>query len=158
MKRTIILFSIIILATISSFGQMRMHHKDDKPQKRIEELEKIKLLEVLNLDEKTMLKFFSRRDEYQKKMNELRESSGDLLNQMDKLVKDGNKQQDSELKELINKYLANQAKFNKIRGEFIGSISDILTTRQIAKYLVFERKFRDEIRNLIFKHRMRMPR
>ena len=41
----------------------------------------------------------------------------------------------------------------KTKRQFIDSIKDILTTEQIAKLVVFEQRFREEIRRIILNRR-----
>jgi hypothetical protein len=39
------------------------------------------------------------------------------------------------------------------KSDFISSLDDILTTEQIAKLIIFERRFKDELRRAMFKGR-----
>ncbi len=157
MKKIIVFLILLFSVSFSTFAQM--HGRMNGPRKKIEELEKIKLLEVLHLNEPTMLKFFSRRDEYQNQIMKLNESQDDILHQMEeRLKKDNGDKNDPEIKKLIDNYLSIQNKIAEKRVDFIKSVSDMLTDTQIAKYLVFEKKFREEIRDLFFKERMRMHR
>ena len=55
---------------------------------------------------------------------------------------------------MIDKYLSYDNEIEKEREAFIHSLSDILSVTQIAKLVVFEKKFRDEIRDILFKTRM----
>lgn len=159
MKKVIYFIVFILFASYSANAQQMRHHRGpgDKGDARakIEELEKIKLLEALKLDEPTMLKFFSRRDQYQAKVKQLNESAEDVLHQMEKEIGQDATSNSPELKKLVDQYLDIQSKIGKSRSEFIQSVSDILSYDQICKYLVFERKFREEIRNLLFKDRFK---
>ena len=61
---------------------------------------------------------------------------------------------EKELNSMIDKYLSYDNEIEKEREVFIHSLSDILSVTQIAKLVVFEKKFRDEIRDILFKTRM----
>ena len=62
-----------------------------------------------------------------------------------------------ELNSLIDDYLKNEQEIPKRKSEFIMSLSDILTPEQISKFLVFELRFKEEIRDIILKERRRRP-
>ncbi len=117
---------------------------------KISELEKIKLIEELQLDEETTLRFFSRRNlhqETQKKIKSKRDSMLTILNR--KIEKDDNKiNYQNEIDEIlfIDKKLLDE------RVKFFNSLSDIFSNKQIAQLLVFEKKFRSEIRKQILRH------
>src|SRR3989304_343947 len=148
-----ITFSLIIL--LSVFANAQQHRNFGRGgMSRIEELEKIKLIEALNMDEQTTLKFFSRRTEYQNKIKTLNKNGDEQLDKLsDYINTNGNKNTD-ELKNIINNYLSTTESIIKERTKFINSLSDILTYEQISKLLVFEKKFRDEIRGILFRERM----
>jgi len=121
--------------------------------KKIEELEKIKLIDALNLDEKTTLRFFARRNEYRNRQNKLMKDASNLLDQMDDFVKKDTNQNAPEYKKLIEQYLENETKIIKNRTDYINSLHDILTYQQISRLLIFEKRFREEIRKALFKER-----
>jgi hypothetical protein len=60
---------------------------------------------------------------------------------------------ESALKKLNEDILSNREKIETKRKQFILSLNDILSTEQISKLLLFERRFREEIRDLIIKRR-----
>lgn len=152
--KTKFIFSIILLLSI--FANAQQHRNYGRGgMSRIEELEKIKLIEVLNMDEQTTLKFFSRRSEYQNKIKALNKNGDEQLDKLsDSINKNGDKNTE-ELKNLINEYLSTGEAIAREKNKFINSLNDILTYEQISKLLVFEKKFRDEIRGLLFKERMK---
>ena len=66
---------IIILAASIIFAQDRPQERDHRHfSKKFEELEKIKLLEILNLDEETAIKFFVRRNQNRKNIDNIMEN------------------------------------------------------------------------------------
>jgi len=151
MKQFIIFLLVII--TIQVNGQMHERY-GDRPNKRIEQLHKIKLIETLDMDEETTLKFFSRFNKHRDQMNEIDNTGDDILLQMESKIKEG---KTGELNSLIDDYLKNEQEIPKRKSEFIMSLSDILTPEQISKFLVFELRFKEEIRDIILKERRRRP-
>lgn len=152
MKSFIVIFSALLLFTSFSYSQERRYHSS-KAMKKIEELEKIKIIDALNLNEKTTLRFFARRNEYRNRQNKLMKDASNLLDQMDDIVKKDTNKNAPEYKKLIEQYLQIETKVINNRTDFINSLPDILTYQQISKLLIFEKKFREEIRNALFKDR-----
>ena len=153
MKNIIAALIAVLLLPLISYGQ-HMPHDDKGPFKKIEELEKIKIIEALGLDETTTLKFFARRTKFREEEGNLIKNSNDLLNKMEESVKNGDKN-DKDFKSDISQYWENQNRIIKLREEFFNSLTDILSNKQITELLVFEKKFREEIRKVLFRDRMR---
>lgn len=145
---------IIVLVFQSTAFAQHEGMRFKKIREKISQLEKIKLIDVLNMDETTTLKFFSRRHEYQNKMDSLFSIENNLIDNLDSSIKEGGKD-DRYYKDQIAKYFRIQDKIIESRKNFINSLSDLLTEEQIAKYVVFEKKFREDIRKLILKQRQR---
>jgi hypothetical protein len=152
-KLFITLFAIILLTSISFPQQMRekgMKHRD-----KLEQLEKIKLIEALDLDEETSIRFFARRNDSKKEIQELEKKADDIIFELEKSFNSDDKNQDEKQKQLISDMLKTRESIELKRNQFINSLDDILSTEQIAKLIVFEKKFRDEIRNVLFDRKPR---
>jgi hypothetical protein len=152
-KSFIILFVIILLTSISFHQQMRekgMKHRD-----KLEQLEKIKLIEALDLDEETSIRFFARRNDSKKEIQELEQKADAIIFELEKSFNSDDKNQDEKQKQLISDMLKTRESIELKRNQFINSVDDILSTEQIAKLIVFEKKFRDEIRNVLFDRKPR---
>jgi septal ring factor EnvC (AmiA/AmiB activator) len=151
---------IFLMFFFSSIANAQM---DDRPpgmpegrpggMKKIEQLEKIKLIEVLDMDEETTLKFFARRNAHNEKVKQLIDQSKKQLDAIDDKLKE-KPVDEKELNSMIDKYFAEEKEIGKEKEAFIRSLSDILSVTQMAKLVVFEKKFRDEIRDILFKTRM----
>jgi hypothetical protein len=128
-------------------------HNDQGPLKKIEELEKIKLVETLGMDEQTTLKFFARRTKYREEQAQLLMNIRTLIDQMSDLTKKNDGKADEELKKMMDQYQDLENTILRKKQEFYNSLKDILTYKQIAKVLVFERKFKDEIRAALMQDR-----
>ncbi|MHB1686209.1 MAG: hypothetical protein ACYCVH_02385 [Ignavibacteriaceae bacterium] len=123
--------------------------------KKIEELEKIKLIETLNMNEETTLRFFSRWDKFKDSQHQLIKNSNELLDKLEEAVSHNKSGNDPEISKMINDYFGIEGQLVQRRENFVHSLSDILDQNQIAKLLVFEKRFREEIKNALFKQRMR---
>ena len=152
MKILYLLVALILTISITSFSQDGMD-KMIRQRNKIHQLEKIKLIDELNLDEETSVKFFARRNENRNKIKELMDKSRQQLDAINDKLKEKSVNE-KELNSMIDKYLSYDNEIEKEREAFIHSLSDILSVTQIAKLVVFEKKFRDEIRDILFKTRM----
>ena len=157
MKINIYLFCFLSLVSIQSFAQFeeRPHHPF---RDKIFQLEKIKLIETLQMDEETTLRFFARRSETETAIDSLRRNLDALLDKINQKISGDSKTNDEELKTLIKKVSEIRLKIDRKRVDFVNSLSDILTTKQIAKFVVFEKKFRDDLAKSLMKDRMRKKR
>jgi Spy/CpxP family protein refolding chaperone len=125
------------------------------PMKKIEELEKVKLLDVLNLDEATSAKLFTRRNQNRTKIWDIEDKINNDLQNIEFEIKKGKDEDVNKIQKMNEEYLNLSMEVEKEKLNFLRSLSDILTPEQIGKYIVFERKFRDEIRDLLMKERIK---
>lgn len=153
--KTLFTLLVIISIALPSFAQDKKPDKDNgrRGMDKIEELEKIKLIDVLQMNEETTLKFFARRSEYQHKIRELRAGSDAQLDKISDYVKNNDDKNSGELEKMIDKYLSYGEAMAKERKKFINSLNDILSYQQISKLLVFEKHFREELRKILFRSR-----
>ncbi len=149
MKNLFITLLTVILLTSISFPQ-QMKEKGMKNREKLEQLEKIKLIEALDLDEETSIRFFARRNDSKKEIQELEIKAEDIISELEKSFNSENKNQSENQKQLISEMLKTRESIELKRNQFIDSLNDILSVDQIGKLIVFEKKFRDEIRQVLF--------
>ena len=152
-KSFMIMFALILLTPIIYSQQMK--ETKMKNREKLEQLEKIKLIESLDMDEDTSIRFFARRNESKREIQELEKKTEDIIFELEKSFNTEDKNQDEKQKQLISEMLKNRESIELKRNQFINSLGDILSTEQIAKLIVFEKKFRDEIRNVLFDRKPR---
>jgi hypothetical protein len=133
----------------------RHHHKG--PGEKMKDLEKAKLIEALDMDEETTLKFFSRRNAHMEKMEGFRKQEDDQIEKINELAESTDNPNDPQLKKMIDDYLKIRNDMDEERRTFINSLNDILTYKQIARLVAFEPRFRDEIRKIILEKRGHEP-
>jgi hypothetical protein len=148
---SLVLFLFCIYAIL--ILPQRKFDRDGEMREKIAQLEKIKLIEVMNMDEETTLRFFSRRSEFQRQHEEMRGNLDKKISDLESTLKSAKMITDAELQSMIDEILNLHLALEKERGNFIRSLDDILTTDQIARYVVFERRFKDELRRLLFHER-----
>lgn len=119
---------------------------------RLEQLERVRLIEVLDMNEETSVKFFARRKDFVEKRRALQWKMDDLVEQMESETKDGKKgENDSWFRDKVNELITTQSEMAESMRAFVSSLGDILTARQIAEYVVFERRFREEVKDILLK-------
>ncbi|HMN16424.1 MAG: hypothetical protein WA440_13840 [Ignavibacteriaceae bacterium] len=149
-----ILLSLFLIGIISFVGiPQRMHDKPNKHRNKLAQLEKAKLIEALELDEETSIRFFARRNQSKKDIDELEKKSDEIIVQLESTMKEKDSPKDENQKRLIADLLKTRLQIESEKQKFINSLSDILSTEQIARLLVFEKRFREEIRNVLFDRR-----
>lgn len=154
MKKLISVIIISFIFSLIGYAQERdrmpdKRFDDRKALKKIEQLEKSKLIELLNLDEETSIRFFARRNEHQKKIREIFDEREEIVQELKKNL-DG-KRNDEYYKEQVSKLLELENKMCSERQNYYKSLSDLLQPQQIAKLAVFEFMFRRELTHSIFR-------
>ena len=141
--------NVLLLIFLSSmiFAQPHSKKRNNEFGKRFEDLEKIKLLEILDLDEESAIKFFSRRNEYKNRLKEIKSESEELLLVMEKALE--TEENNDQFSSYINNSLEIERKFMLEKSNFYKSVEDILSQEQIVKLILFERKFKRDIRDLL---------
>jgi hypothetical protein len=153
--KTLFTLLVIVSVALPSFAQNKGpdNDKERRGMDKIEELEKVKLIDVLQMNEETTLKFFARRSEYQRKLKDLKSKSDAQLDKISDYIKNNSDKNSAELKKMIDEYLSYGEAMAKERTKFINSLNDILSYQQVSKLLVFEKHFREELRKILFRPR-----
>lgn len=143
MKRILLLLLIAIPLSITA---------QNKPNKRsmekFETWERAKTIELLDLDEETAVRFFARKNEHHKKMKEIMHQRFALLEKLENEVKESGGS-DKYFGDQMEILLSIEQKISKERENYFRSLTDILTKSQIVKLLVFDNKFKRELREVI---------
>ncbi len=149
-----ILITLFLALNLNSFAQ-RMNMNDDERPKRLEQFERMKLLEVLNMEEEIAVKFFTRRKEYKENLRLVHKKIEDVSKKLEDLIDDSKNQKD-EIQKQIDFYYSYEQQILKLRQDFKDSVRELLTDEQIAKYVIFEIRFPREIQKLLFENRKGM--
>ena len=146
MKKIFLLLFLFSIILSTSYSQERMRHgNDQKPLQRIEQWERTKLIDALNLNEETAVRFFARKHENQKKIKEILDQRDDAIGDIEDDLRNGN-QNDASYQKKVDNLLSIENSISTERLNFLRSLSDLLSPIQIAKLVVFESKFRKEVR------------
>ncbi len=149
-------FFLLTIGLLNAQQMPRQFMHGKRGMERFMELEKIKLLETLNLDENTSVRFFTRRKKHLDEQKQLADKKDSLLLELLNNFETGEKQSDNYYKKMVRKINLLDKKLVDNKVNFINSLTDILSPKQIAKLVVFEFKFRKEIRDFFLNRRKRL--
>lgn len=149
-----LLVMIILLTVNINLAQPYQKH-DKNPRERMEQLEKLKLLEALNLNEEEAIRFFARRNEFRDEHKDIIQKRDEIILNIELAIGKDKPGNEADYEKKIKEFLMVEEKLIDHRAKFLNSLEDILTQEQIAKLIVFESKFKQEIRDLIIKRRGR---
>ena len=135
---------IPLLAAAQGTGQGEPQGSD-RPSERIENLRKVRLVEILELKEDQAVRFLARMNEHDAARRSLVKERGDALDRLERLIR--NKADDNEYEKAFADVAAVDDKIAAERKGFFAGLSDILTPTQRAKMLIFERRFERELRD-----------
>lgn len=152
MKRIIFSLIIFLLASVSVFAQERHGRDNSEALVKAHKMEKLRMIEFLNMDETTTLKFFARRGEVLKRIRALDTEKDSILAslQRDFADKGGQKKVYGPRIDRLSKI---ESEMLAERNGFVLSLKDIFTDEQIAKFVALDKKIRNELRDII-RHNM----
>lgn len=148
MKNLLISALVLFILTAVSYPQ-KMRDKILKNKDKLEQLEKIKLIESLDLNEETSIRLFSRRNDLKKEIENLENRNDEIISDLEKTFNEDDKNLEAKQTQLLTEFLKNKQEIETRKQQFLTSLNDILSKEQICKFVVFEKKFRDEIRSVL---------
>ena len=114
---------------------------------RIEQFKKLRLMEVLKMNEETSIKFFLRYNKQMESLREIGKKRNELINHLQSLS--ASNSENEEMDQCIKDILLIDEKIASEKTNFINEIKEILTLKQVADYIVFERNFTKNLRELV---------
>jgi hypothetical protein len=145
--------SIVLLLLVISYG-FAQSQPANKAKERISMMKKMKLMEILNLNEDEAEKFLAKYTVYEKKVDEQRMAVDKAADELSKaLKKDASK---DDIAKMTDNLMDNQVKLNEVYIDKLKAFKSVLDTKEYAKFLVFESKFMKELQGILLrmaKHR-----
>jgi hypothetical protein len=114
---------------------------------RVEQFKKIRLMEVLKLDEETSLRFFARYNKHQEELRGIALKRDSLLDQLELYRR--RTVSDAEYEKVFKSLVVLGHEAVKVREKFVTELKEVLNAKQIADYLVFERRFYENLRDIM---------
>lgn len=153
MKR-ITLFLIALstmMITVSAPAQDGPPIPEGKHRERLEQLRRIKMIEALDLDEEQAVRLTVREKDFREKQRGLLEQRRQKLQDLRSLVEKGS--DDNALRAQLETLDEIGTRIVREKHAYILSLNDFLSMEQLAKMVLFEQKFTQEVRRLLEKSR-----
>ena len=146
MKYTVpVFFTLFSMMTVGLFAQETEPMRG--PAAKIEQLKKVKMLEALHLNEDVSARFITRYSKHLDDIKEVNQKRIDYIDHLQDLLK--NNGAEKEINSTIGNITDCENKIAEIRVKFVEGLKDVLTTNQIAEYIIFERNFNRNLREMI---------
>ena len=149
---------ILMLASLAFAQEEPMPMRGPGAQ-RLEQYKKLRMMEALKLDETTSLKFFARYNKQAEDLRALNEKRNGYIDELQSLRRQD--APDAEYQQVLDKLRGLVKPAIEVREKFLDEISSILTPKQVAEYVIFERNFVQNVREIMREmqqNRMRMNR
>lgn len=143
MKKLVLL---TFVCTIALVGQDR-GPMGKRPMERLESFKKVRMLEAMKLDEEKGLKLIGRYDQHRENMRKLEIERKEIVDKLEHMI--SSNASDGEFQKSFTDLLDIEKKMTGAREKFLAELKEILTTKQIAEYLIFERSFARDIRDIM---------
>ena len=139
----------IVLIAVTVFAQPPggLGGRFERPPERLESYKKVRMIEVLKLDEETGIKLVSRYNKHRESVKALEDDRADLIDKLESQVR--SKANDSELQKSFNEFFDIEKKITDARKKYIEELKEIFSNKQIAEYMIFERNFFKDLRDVV---------
>lgn len=149
MLRHVIILVVLALGATHAHARANDENKRERVREKVRTIVAARIVEVLDLDEKTSTKLFPVLNKYQDQIADVQKDNGKARRELKQLL-DGGKADDKAIDKLTDRMLANKAKIAKLEEEMFKEVRKILTPTQSAKLVVLLPRLRNQI-----EHKMR---
>ena len=119
-------------------GRMRMGPE------RLEKYKKMRMIEVLNLNEDEAARFTAKYSTHESTVRDLMKQRMDIIDRLEGTIQKTDS--DKNFDKLFSELEENDQKMFNERKRFQDDLKNMLTTEQMARYFVFDRNFNRELR------------
>ena len=137
------IYAVLVL-TFAIFTIKESYGQDDNIRDKIEDIKLEKMAKKLEMDETTKSQFIDKYKAFSKEMRELTRKRAKTYKEMAQKIEGG-----QGLDSLVDQLLDYENTITQKRKEFIAEMRSMLTSRQIAKMIIFERRFNNELKKLL---------
>lgn len=146
MKNITVLFCLLMSSALM-YAQPPGAFMKPRAMERLENYKKVRMLEALKLDEQTGIKLISRYTKHREEMRAIEEQRAQLIEKLESQVHSN--ASDAEYQKAFTDLTDVEKKFGESRAEYYSSLKEILTNKQIAEYLIFEKNFAKDLRDIM---------
>jgi Spy/CpxP family protein refolding chaperone len=135
---------LFLICATAALAQPPGPPQEGRSFERIQQWKKIRLIELLQMNEDQSVRFFARMNEHDTERREMMKKKSEMLDRVERLVR--NRAEPAEFEKAIPDILAAEDQIRAEQRKFYLSLTDILTPERRAKLLLFERQFERELR------------
>jgi hypothetical protein len=146
-------YNLIFLLFFSAnilFVHSSPDERGDKMRERVRTMKKVKLIEVLDLSEDKLDRFIVKYSLTEKKMEKQMKDFDSVEKKLRLALKDEN---EKETTKYISEFEESRRRLNEMNDEKINMARGILSDKEFAKFLIFEKVFRRELSKKLFQGR-----
>ena len=140
-------YIVILFAYLCSFNCSTAFSQNNQIKDKINQLKKIKLIDILRLDENNVDKFFARYGEQERKVEEQRLQLKNSLNQLEQAIH--NNAAEKEIQQLIQNIHHKDIALVNATIEKQKALKSLLDDQQYAKLIVFEHQFMTKLQKAL---------
>jgi hypothetical protein len=137
----------ILFAFLSSFNYSTAYLQNNQIKDKINQLKKIKLIDILRLNENNVDKFFARYGEQERKVEEQRLLLKNSINQLELAIH--NNAAEKEIQQLIQNIHHKDIALVNAMIEKQKALKSLLDDQQYAKLIVFEHQFMTKLQKAL---------
>ena len=143
-----VVFSLALVASASSV----LVAQDQLPLRgpaaeRIEQYKKVRMMEELKLDEQTSIRFFARYNDHQEELRKLGDKRNELIDELQVLHR--RDASDADYRKVLDELKGLAEPAVELREKYFAELAEVLTPKQLAEYFIFERKFIQNLRDIM---------
>ena len=138
-----------VFIVLSANPALNAQEKGDKFRDKIEKIKIEKLINKLELDENSAEVFTAKYKDFSRLIKDLNRKRFNAYKLMVENLESG-----SGLDTLVDQVIGYETQINDEREKFAEDLKTILSPKQIATMIVFERKFNNELRKLLKDYKM----
>jgi Spy/CpxP family protein refolding chaperone len=144
-------FIVVVLSAClmpSLLSSQTRHPAGQRPAlERVESLKKVRMMEALKLDENQSMKLLARYNKHRETVHAIEVESGELFDRIDGQIQAN--ASDAEFNQSFAALLDFDKRKSEERQRYMNDLREVLTTKQIAEYVVFERNFARDLREAV---------
>jgi len=146
-KQIVILFIALVLTTfINLYSQEQLPMRGPAAE-RIEQFKRVRLIEVLKMDEETSVRFIARYSKYTENLRSIQKDHNALIDKLQDMNKSN--VSNSDIEQVIKDIGMNEEKIAETRSKFLEELKSVISIKQVAGYVVFERNFNKNLREIM---------
>lgn len=146
-KQIVILFIALVLTIFVNLYSQEQIPLRGPAAERIEQFKKVRLMEVLKMDEETSVRFFVRYNKHTEYLRSIQKDHNALIDKLQEMSKSN--VNNSDIEQVIKDIGMNEEKIAETRSKFLEEIKSVISIKQVASYVVFERNFNKNLREII---------